>query len=84
MSSVDDQMRTDNISAIFGQVLREQRNSRGISQEDLALSADVDRTFVSQMERGIRQPSITTLIKLSGALGVQPSVLVARVEKLLK
>jgi transcriptional regulator with XRE-family HTH domain len=77
-------MRTDNISAIFGQVLREQRNSRGISQEDLALSADVDRTFVSQMERGIRQPSITTLIKLSGALGVQPSVLVARVEKLLK
>jgi transcriptional regulator with XRE-family HTH domain len=77
-------VRTDNISAIFGQVLREQRNSRGISQEDLALSANVDRTFVSQMERGIRQPSITTLIKLSGALGVQPSVLVQKVEKLLR
>jgi transcriptional regulator with XRE-family HTH domain len=84
LSSFDDEMRTDNISAIFGQVLREQRNSRGISQEDLALSANVDRTFVSQMERGIRQPSITTLIKLSGALGVQPSVLVQRVERLLK
>jgi len=77
-------VRTDNISAIFGQVLREQRNSRGISQEDLALSANVDRTFVSQMERGIRQPSITTLIKLSGALGIQPSVLVQKVEKLLR
>jgi len=77
-------VRTDNISAIFGQVLREQRNSRGISQEDLALSANVDRTFVSQMERGIRQPSITTLIKLSGALGIQPSLLVQKVEKLLR
>jgi ribosome-binding protein aMBF1 (putative translation factor) len=84
LSSFDHEMRTDNISAIFGQVLREQRNSRGLSQEDLALSANVDRTFVSQMERGIRQPSITTLIKLSGALGVQPSVLVARVERLLR
>jgi transcriptional regulator with XRE-family HTH domain len=77
-------MRTDHISAIFGQVLREQRTARGISQEDLALSANVDRTFVSQMERGIRQPSITTLIKLSGALGVQPSALVARMERLLR
>jgi transcriptional regulator with XRE-family HTH domain len=76
-------VRADNISALFGQVLREQRNSKGISQEDLALIADVDRTFVSQMERGIRQPTITTLIKLSTALGVQPSLLVQKVEKLL-
>jgi transcriptional regulator with XRE-family HTH domain len=77
-------MRTDNISAIFGQVLREQRTTRGFSQEDLALTANVDRTFVSQMERGIRQPSITTLIKLSNALGLQPSVLVAKMERLLR
>jgi len=63
---------------------REQRNVRGISQEALALSADVDRTFVSQMERGIRQPTLTTLCKLSEALEIQPSTLVARVEKLLR
>ena len=49
-----------------------------------ALAADVDRTFVSQMERGIRQPTITTLMKLAGALGIQPSTLVARMEKLLR
>jgi transcriptional regulator with XRE-family HTH domain len=77
-------MRADQISAVFGQVLREQRTARGISQEHLALSADVDRTFVSQMERGIRQPTITTLMKLSSALGVQPSTLVARMERLLR
>ncbi|MGH8323872.1 MAG: helix-turn-helix domain-containing protein [Steroidobacteraceae bacterium] len=77
-------MRVEQISTVFGQVLREQRISRELSQEDLALAADVDRTFVSQMERGIRQPTITTLIKLAGALGIQPSTLVVRMEKLLR
>jgi transcriptional regulator with XRE-family HTH domain len=77
-------MRVDQISTVFGQVLREQRLSRELSQEELALAADVDRTFVSQMERGIRQPTITTLIKLASALGIQPSTLVVRMEKLLR
>jgi transcriptional regulator with XRE-family HTH domain len=77
-------MATESIAAIFGKVLREQRNARGISQEALALSADVDSTFVSKMERGIRQPTLTTLCKLSEALEIQPSTLVARVEKLLR
>jgi transcriptional regulator with XRE-family HTH domain len=77
-------MRVEQISTVFGQVLREQRISRQLSQEGLALAADVDRTFVSQMERGIRQPTITTLMKLAGALGIQPSTLVVRMEKLLR
>ena len=77
-------MASESIAAIFGKVLREQRNARGISQEALALSADVHRTFVSQMERRIRQPTLTTLCKLSEALEIQPSTLVARVEKLLR
>jgi transcriptional regulator with XRE-family HTH domain len=77
-------MRTDQIPSTFGQVLREQRTARGISQEDLALNADVDRTFVSQMERGIRQPTITTIMKLAEALGIQASVLVARMERQLR
>ena len=77
-------MATESIPVIFGKVLREQRTARGLSQEALALSADVDRTFVSQMERGIRQPTLTTLCKLSEALDIQPSTLVARVEKLLR
>jgi transcriptional regulator with XRE-family HTH domain len=77
-------MRVEQISTVFGQVLREQRLSRQLSQEELALAADVDRTFVSQMERGIRQPTITTLMKLASALGIQPSTLVIRMEKLLR
>jgi transcriptional regulator with XRE-family HTH domain len=77
-------MRAEQISTVFGQVLREQRQSRQLSQEELALAADVDRTFVSQMERGIRQPTITTLMKLAGALNIQPSTLIVRMEKLLR
>ena len=77
-------MRADQVSAAFGRVLREQRTAAGVSQEALALSADVDRTFVSQIERGIRQPTLTTLCKLARALDVQPSTLVSKMEKLLR
>jgi transcriptional regulator with XRE-family HTH domain len=77
-------MRADQVSKAFGRVLRDQRTAQDISQEALALSADVDRTFVSQMERGIRQPTLTTMFKLAGALDVSASALVTRTEKLLK
>lgn len=77
-------MRAEQVSAAFGRVLREQRTSAQLSQEQLALNADVDRTFVSQMERGIRQPTLTTLFKLARALQVQPSTLVSRTEKQLR
>jgi transcriptional regulator with XRE-family HTH domain len=65
-------------------VLREQRDARGLSQEAMADLADVDRTFISQIERGIRRATLTTLCKLAGALDIAPSTLVARMEKQLK
>ncbi len=77
-------MPADPVAAAFGRVLREQREARGLSQELMAERADVDRTFISQIERGIRRATLTTLYKLSGALEVAPSTLVARVERLLK
>jgi XRE family transcriptional regulator, regulator of sulfur utilization len=76
-------MRADAVAAAFGRVLREQRQARGFSQELMAEKADVDRTFISQIERGIRRATLTTLCKLSDALEVAPSTLVARVERLL-
>ena len=72
------------IPAVFGRVLREERRRQNVSQEQLALYADVDRTFVSQIERGIRQPTLTTLFKLSRVLELSPSALVVRMERLLK
>lgn len=74
-------MRIADTAIEFGKVLRELRGSVALSQEALALQADVDRTFVSQIERGIRQPSLATIFKLASALGVKPSTLIAKVEK---
>lgn len=76
-------MKAAQVSKVFGRVLRDQRLAMDLSQEALALSADVDRTFVSQIERGIRQPTLTTLFKLAGALNVSASTLITRTEKQL-
>ncbi|MCV0439288.1 MAG: helix-turn-helix domain-containing protein [Hydrogenophaga sp.] len=72
------------IAGIFGVVLQKQRIALGISQEELAFRAQVDRTFVSRLERGLRQPTITTLFSLGGALGVAPTTLVLETERLLE
>lgn len=69
------------IGQIFGEVLRRYRSEKNISQEELAFQAGVDRTFVSRLERGIRQPTITTLIGLGQALGVPAADLMRDTEE---
>ncbi len=59
----------------FGENLRVNRVVRRITQEGLAFAAEVHRTQVSLMESGQRSPRIPTFIKLCGALGVSPEVL---------
>ena len=67
----------------FGIVLRDLRQARSLSQEALALESGLDRTFVSLLERGLRQPSLTTILQLAGPLGVAPDDLVAEVVAVL-
>ncbi|WP_449123652.1 helix-turn-helix domain-containing protein [Pseudomonas sp. MPG01] len=62
----------DEIYKAFGQRLREIRLSRSLSQEELSSRADLDRTYVSGCERGKRNPSLKTIIRLAIALGVDP------------
>jgi len=50
--------------------LREARANAGLSQEALALAAEVDRTYVSQIERGVGNPSIAVLVRLANKLAV--------------
>lgn len=64
----------------FGRVLRELRRERGLSQEALALEADLQRNYISLIERGINQPTITTIFKLAAALNLRPSRLLEIVE----
>lgn len=68
------------IGLIFGEVLRRHRSEKNISQEELAFLSGVDRTFVSRLERGIRQPTITTVIGIGQALGVPAADLVRETE----
>lgn len=68
--------------AAFGQVLRKHRLAAGLTQEQLGLEADVQRNFISLIETGQNQPTITTIFKLAAALGIKPSKLVAEAEKL--
>lgn len=60
-------------------VLRSLRSELGISQEQLALRANVDRTFVGKLESARHQPSLAVVFKLSQALGKTPEQLVSLV-----
>ena len=63
---------------ILGTNVRRLREAKGWSQEDLAENANLHRTYVSGIERGVRNPSLTIVFKLAAALGVEPGILVNR------
>ncbi len=67
----------------FAQVLRRLRRDKGLSQEELAHQSDLDRTYVSLLERGLRQPSLSSILKLSKPLGVSSADILAEVEEKL-
>ncbi|WP_338790504.1 helix-turn-helix transcriptional regulator [Pseudomonas sp. AE27] len=68
------------VGLAFGKALRERRKLAGLSQEQLAAEADIQRNYVSLIERGVNQPTITVIFKLAAALGCSPSALIADVE----
>ena len=70
--------------AAFGQVLRKHRLAAGFSQEQLGLESGVQRNFISLIETGQNQPTITTIFKLAGALGIKASKLIAETERTIE
>lgn len=63
----------------FAQVLRDARAEKGLTQEQLAFAADVDRTFVGLLETGKRQPTLSVIFALARSLGIKPEKLVGEV-----
>ncbi len=57
--------------------LRKIRENQGFSQEALAFECGIHRTYISGVERGIRNPTIVVLAKIAKALGVPPADLLA-------
>ncbi|MED4013786.1 helix-turn-helix transcriptional regulator [Priestia aryabhattai] len=71
------------IEQAFGIVIKKYRLERSISQEKLAFGADLDRTFISLLERGKRKPTINTLFAISKVLEIKPHKIVREVENLI-
>lgn len=60
------------VSKKIGQNIRRIRGRKGITQEQLALDAGLNRAYVGYIERGERNPSTDTLVKIARALKVSP------------
>ncbi len=69
------------VSVAFGKVLLRLRKQRGISQEALAGDADLQRKYISLLEKAEYQPKISTVFKLAEALGLTPAEFVALIDK---
>ena len=67
---------------LFGQVLREVRKTRGLSQEELAFESGYHPTYIGQLERGKKSPSLRAIMRLAKALGAPGSELLHRLEVL--
>jgi transcriptional regulator with XRE-family HTH domain len=65
----------DEILNSFGKKLQKLRTDRNLSQEKLAEIAGFDRTYISLLERGVRNPSLVNLVRLAKALNITPDKL---------
>ena len=67
--------------AVFGRQVSRLRGRLGISQEELGFRAGVHRTYISQIERGIKSPTLSVILKLTRALGFPAAKLISAVER---
>jgi transcriptional regulator with XRE-family HTH domain len=63
---------------VFAINLRRMRHKKGLSQEELAYEADINRTYISKLEKGISYPGLEIIGKIAAVLEVEPEVLLER------
>lgn len=68
------------ILTAFGLAVRGERQKKRLSQEELCFKAELDRTYISGVERGVRNPTLGTMQKLAAALEVPLSALLRQAE----
>jgi len=71
---------SDRASRAFGERMRELRAREGVSQDGLARETDVHPTSIGRLERGGREPKLTTILRLAHGLGVEPGELIDGLE----
>ena len=67
----------------FGHVLKDLRKASGFSQEELAFKSGYHPTYIGQLERGQKSPSLRTMMSLASALDTLGSEILRRIEKLV-
>lgn len=72
------------VKEAFSQVIVEVRKEKGVSQERLALEANLDRSYMSKLENAVYQPSLSKILDLADVLGVRAGEIVDRVDALVK
>jgi transcriptional regulator with XRE-family HTH domain len=72
--------KKSSIEELFGNVLKQLRNEKGISQEELGFESGYHRTYISMLERGKKSPSLKTIFQLAKALDVTPSDIMYRLQ----
>lgn len=71
------------INKALGRVLVKYRIIAKISQEELADRAGIHRTYVSQIERGLKSPTLSVLFEISKSLNIKASGLIAEIEQII-
>jgi len=71
------------LETALSKVLKNKRTHLGISQEELAYRCNIDRTYISMIEREKRKPTLSILFKICDALHIKPSAFIKEVEDLL-
>ena len=79
-----DERRSSKLRAALAEQIRSFRSKKGLSQEELAFRAGLHRTYISLVERAKKSPTIDCLIRISAALDVRASELLAKAEKYAK
>lgn len=64
---------------LFGKNVRHYRKLKGMTQEQLAVAAGMERSYVSDLERGTRNPSVVALGRIAAALDLEPSKLLEEI-----
>ena len=70
-----------NLQRKFGLVLKELRKEKGLSQESLGYQSDIDRTYISDIEKGERNISLKIIKRLSEALQISLSELFKKIDE---
>jgi transcriptional regulator with XRE-family HTH domain len=76
--------KENNLLKLFGENLKVYRKERNISQEEFAFRAELDRTYISGLECGKRNPTLKILIKIANALNMKPSELLMNLHSIAK